>query len=66
MASLRLNVFERLLVDFKQTLSPDEVNTFAATTLPQLQASIIVIQKQQKSSRTMQNLNRIQGFLEAI
>jgi len=60
------DAFERALLEFKRTLPPDEVNKFAGTTLKDLKTSIIAIQNKQKSARTMQNLARIMGFLEAM
>lgn len=64
--SFMADAFEKAVVEFKRTLTPDELNEFAGTTLRDLEIRIMAIQSKQKSSRTMQNLARIKGFLEAM
>lgn len=58
--------FKRVLDGFIAKLSPEDQASFGATTLQELERTIVNIQQKQKSTRTMQNLTRISGFLEAI
>jgi site-specific recombinase XerD len=60
------NAFERVLADFKKELSEEELTNFDGTTLNDLQAHIDALQREQAKRKTMQNLTRIQGFLEAM
>lgn len=66
-ASLQhVSSFDRALQDFKKDLTSDQIQDFNHTTLKDLQLAISVIQKKQASTRTYQNLRRIEGFLEAM
>jgi hypothetical protein len=59
------NAFERCFREFKKDLSPEQLKDFEGATLEDLQITIAAIQKRQASMRTLQNLRRIEGFLEA-
>ena len=58
--------FEQLLADFKQDLTDHERSLFHATTFDDLKREIDRIQKKQAKTKTMQNMTRIRGFLEAM
>lgn len=58
--------FERALEEFKEKLPAEERISFEATTLEDLQAVILAIQAKQASTRTLKNLRRLEGFLEAM
>ena len=60
------STFERVLLNFKSNLSPEEQKDFQSTSLKELKLTILAIQKKQKSSKAMKNLTRIRGFLEAM
>ena len=58
--------FNQVLADFKKRLKPDERAKFALTTLNDLQLATKNLQEKQIRSKTNQNLNRIQPFLQAM
>ena len=62
----RENSFESTLNEFKKRLTIEQQRDFGATTLKELQATIVALQKRQASTRTARNLRRIQGFLEGM
>lgn len=62
----RQNSFERTLNEFKKQLSFEQQRDFGATTFKDLQITIAALQKRQASTRTAQNLRRIQSFLEGM
>ena len=62
----RENSFEHTLNEFKKQLTIEQQRDFGATTLKELQITIAALQKRQASTRTAQNLRRIQGFLEGM
>lgn len=55
-----------MLRDFKDTLTAEERLEFKATTLRELELTIVAIQKKQATTKRMQNMTRIRGFLEAM
>jgi hypothetical protein len=59
-------LFEQHLTNFKSSLTPKEQNEFGETTYKGLRETIAAIQKKQASTRTTQNMTRLQGFLEAM
>lgn len=65
-APRREDSFERTLKEFKKQLTLEQQHEFGATTLKDLQVTIVALQKKQISTRTAQNLRRIQGFLEGM
>ena len=65
-AAVRDSTFFRSLELFKIGLSDGEKNYFELTTLEEIHEVIDRIQDEQASKRTMQNMARIQGFLEGM
>lgn len=65
MASIETG-FKEVLSNFKRKLTPQEESDFTSTTLKDLKASIINLQKEQKESKNLRNLNKIQPFLQAM
>jgi uncharacterized protein YpuA (DUF1002 family) len=66
MAEAKTAVFARVLQEFKDDLSGEDVHDFSETSLKDLKCTITWIQQKQQSTRTMQNMTRLQGFLEAM
>lgn len=58
--------FKKAIDDFKKRLKPDEERHFAASTLADLQNTIVEIQDTQRRRKTAQNLKRIEPFLQAM
>lgn len=58
--------FERALAQFKMGLKKRDQEAFKKTTLADLKQCIGELQDKQHSSRRLQNLHRIQPFLEAM
>lgn len=59
-------VFNRVLTEFQQELSMDEVDDFTFITADDLKKAVHQLQEEQKSKKRMQNLRRISAFLEAM
>lgn len=60
------SAFERTLEAFKTKLSKAELENFRFTSLKDLHSTLENIQHEQITSRRMQNLRRIGGFLEGM
>jgi len=58
--------FKHVLAEFKKRLKPDELAKFAFTSLNDLELATKDLQEKQKKSKTIQNLTRIQPFLQAM
>jgi hypothetical protein len=58
--------FERALKEFKKDLKKRDQDVFKNTTLDGLKQCIGDLQKEQHSSRRLQNLNRLKPFIEAM
>ncbi|KAI1121431.1 putative zinc finger protein [Nemania abortiva] len=59
-------MFDELLKDFKQNLGRREVEDFKKTTLEELRVRIGDLQARQHTQRRLQDLNRLEPFLNAI
>ncbi|KAF2686439.1 ankyrin [Lentithecium fluviatile CBS 122367] len=59
-------IFNRVLTEFQQELSMDEVDDFNFITADDLKKAVHQLQEEQKSKKRMQNLRRISAFLEAM
>ncbi|KAF1956409.1 hypothetical protein CC80DRAFT_446319 [Byssothecium circinans] len=66
MASLQSVSFQLALERFKKSLSPKEKKQFGTTTFDDLQLAADEIQKQHASTKKMQSMRRLEGFLEAM
>ncbi|KAJ2989302.1 hypothetical protein NUW58_g3537 [Xylaria curta] len=58
--------FDKTLRDFKEGLRRREIEDFKTTTLKELKTSIAELQAKQHAQRRIQDLNRLQPFIEAI
>ncbi|KAK4207839.1 putative zinc finger protein [Rhypophila decipiens] len=58
--------FEQALAEFQRRLKPKHKRSFTATTLENLRHEIGQIQDRQNSSRRLQNMARLNPFLEAM
>lgn len=58
--------FNKILASFKATLTQDESENFRFATLDDLKQTVAEIQAEQGSARRLQNLRRIDAFLEAM
>lgn len=58
--------FGKVLATFTATLTPDEAENFRFVTLDDLKQTVAEIQTEQGSSRRLQNLRRLDAFLEAM
>ena len=58
--------FQRTLDRFKISLSPDEIEDFQFSSLADVHNVIDKVQEDQKLTKTMMNLPRIQCFLETM
>jgi hypothetical protein len=58
--------FKQVLTDFKMRLKPDERAKFACTSLHDVELAMKEVQEKQKKSKTVQNLTRIQPFLQGM
>lgn len=66
MTSNRPSPFEEAIGRFTEGLRRRDVEDIRVTTLKHLKASIANLQARQHSQRRLQNLNRLEPFLEAI
>ncbi|OJJ43210.1 hypothetical protein ASPZODRAFT_103600 [Penicilliopsis zonata CBS 506.65] len=60
------DIFQEALQKFKARLKADEEKKFKFTTLDDVRRTVQQIQQQQERTKTMQNMTRIMGFLEAV
>lgn len=58
--------FGRILASFKATLTKDVSEDFRFTTLDDLKQTVAEIQAEQGSAKRLQNLRRLDAFLEAM
>lgn len=58
--------FTKILASFKATLTQDESENFRFATLDDLKQTVVDIQAEQGSARRLQNLRRLDAFLEAM
>lgn len=58
--------FGRVLAPFKATLTPDEAEDFGFVTLEVLKQTVADLQVEQGSGGRLQNLRRLDAFLEAM
>ncbi|KAI0157994.1 putative zinc finger protein [Hypoxylon sp. FL1284] len=61
-----LSPFEKAIGEFKEGLSRRDIEDFRTTTLDQLRTAIVTLQTRLHTQRRLQDLNRLQPFLEAI
>lgn len=65
-SQLVLSPFERALYEFKDRVRKEKLgNGVQAATLDELTKELDVLQTQQHARRTLRNMGRIKGFLEA-
>lgn len=57
---------DKLLIKFKNRLTPTELQKFQGTTLQDVRKTLVDIEKRQETQRELRNLTRIRGFLEAM
>jgi hypothetical protein len=65
-AGLAQTAFEKTLAEFKSGLKKRDQETFRLTTLTDLEKSIADLQAEQHRKRRLQNLNRLNPFLEGL
>jgi tetratricopeptide (TPR) repeat protein len=58
--------FHLALESFKKSLSPKEKSEFGGTTFNDLQDAVRTIQNRQSSTKKLQSMRRLEGFLEAM
>lgn len=60
------STFNRVLMDFTKTLSPEREDDFRFTKLDDLHTAITEIQSKQASEKKMRNLTRLRSFIDAM
>jgi len=58
--------FEAILIDFKNTLTPNERQDFQFVTLRDVQETALRIQKEQEHFRSVMGMHRLKSFFEAM
>ena len=59
-------IFEVALRDFRNSLTSQQILEFQSTQFHDLKTFLAAVQAKQKSERTLQNMTRLNGFLEAM
>lgn len=66
MTTPNAKTFEDVLRDFKSGLNPKQIQNFEFVTLEDVRDTALRIQAQQDQIKSLRNMTRLEGFLEAM